>query len=593
MNYLVTARKWRPQTFKDVVGQEHITTTLQNAIINNRIAHAFLFAGPRGCGKTTTARILAKVLNCTNSVNGEPCNKCEMCLSSASAQSLDIIEIDGASNRRIDEIRTLRESVKYAPSSGKYKVYIIDEVHMLTTESFNALLKTLEEPPEHIVFIFATTDVHKVPLTIISRCQRFDFRRIEMSVIKKLLKEIADAEGIKIDDMSLTFIAKKADGALRDAQSLFDQVISFSGGNVDANEISKMLNLIDEEVYFTISESILNKNFNDAFEVSKKLYENGWNFTDFVNGLNEHFRNIMTVIIRNNSDLIEEAEYYKQKYLDYIGKFSEGDMLRILAFLNKLQYELKSSSNPKLKIEIALCHLIGFEKSATISEVLNKLENSYTAPKSGTEFASASGFSSSKQINAPISNVRLITKDEVVIPDVKAFITPTLSPTADFAEVISKWNNFIEQVKTEKLFFASVLLNSNPVDFSDNKIHLEVDHPEDGDIISENKTYLDKKTKEVFGKKIELDVTHGKKGSSKKINTSQVKLVKEEKEFGQYDNPANHNSVNNNSTIKNSSSANSTSDKSSSDNFSNDNSPNNNSLAKAIIEQLGGRELKK
>ncbi|TSA28171.1 MAG: DNA polymerase III subunit gamma/tau, partial [Ignavibacteriales bacterium] len=242
IKYIVTARKWRPQTFADVVGQEHITTTMKNAILSNRIAHAYLFAGPRGVGKTTTARILAKVLNCLNPKNGEPCNECEMCKSFANSRSLDIIEIDGASNRRIEEIRTLRESVKYAPTKGNYKVYIIDEVHMLTTESFNALLKTLEEPPEHTVFIFATTDVHKVPLTIISRCQRFDFRRIEMSVIKKLLKEIADAEKIKIDDIALTLIAKKADGALRDAQSLFDQVISFSGMDVDSNVLSKMFN---------------------------------------------------------------------------------------------------------------------------------------------------------------------------------------------------------------------------------------------------------------------------------------------------------------------------------------------------------------
>ena len=343
MKYIVTARKWRPQTFEEVVGQAHITTTLKNAILNNRIAHAYLFAGPRGVGKTTTARILAKVLNCLNPKNGEPCNECEMCQSFANSQTLDIIEIDGASNRRIEEIRTLRESVKYAPTKGNYKVYIIDEVHMLTTESFNALLKTLEEPPEHTVFIFATTDVHKVPLTIVSRCQRFDFRRIEMAAMKKLLKEIADAEKISIDDMALTIIAKKADGALRDAQSLFDQVISFSGENVDSNDLAKMLNLIDEEIYFTISDSILIKNFSSAFDVTQKIYENGWNFIDFMNGLIEHFRNITTVIITKKSDLIEEADFYKKKYLEYLNKFSEGDLLRILAFLNKVQYELRSS----------------------------------------------------------------------------------------------------------------------------------------------------------------------------------------------------------------------------------------------------------
>jgi DNA polymerase-3 subunit gamma/tau len=498
MNYIVTARKWRPQTFEDVVGQEHITTTLKNAILNNRVAHSYLFAGPRGVGKTTTARILAKVLNCTNSKGGEPCNQCEMCLSFANSQSLDIIEIDGASNRRIEEIRTLRESVKYAPTRGNYKVYIIDEVHMLTTESFNALLKTLEEPPEHTVFIFATTDVHKVPLTIISRCQRFDFRRIEMNVMKKLLKEIADAEDITIDDLALTLIAKKADGALRDAQSLFDQVISFGGKNVDSLVLSKMLNLIDEDIYFTISDSILEKNFAAAFDISQKIYENGWNYIDFMNELIGHFRNIMTVVIRKNTDLIETAEIFKKRYLEYTHKFSEGDLLRIMTFLNKIQWELKSSSSQKLKIEISLCHLIGLEKSSTITEILSKMDKGEPETKTNKVFDSSSSYSSNKKVDTTKSNIRLAKKEEVIIPEIKAFVAPTLDSSNDFNDIISKWNDFIEQVKSEKLFFASVLSNSNPIEFINDQLHLEVGHPEDGDIIEDNKSYLDKKTKEVL-----------------------------------------------------------------------------------------------
>src|SRR3970040_703834 len=249
MEFIVTARKWRPKKFSEVIGQEHITTTLQNSIRSNRIAHAYLFTGPRGVGKTSTARIFAKVLNCLNPKDTEPCNECELCKDIQNNQSLDIIEIDGASNRGIDEIRTLRESVKYAPTKGKYKVYIIDEVHMLTKESFNAFLKTLEEPPEHIIFIFATTDVHKVPLTIISRCQRYDFRRIQLDKIKETLRTIASEEKIEIDDKTLTIIAKKADGALRDAESYFDQVVAFSQGKIDAELVTHMLNLIDEEIY--------------------------------------------------------------------------------------------------------------------------------------------------------------------------------------------------------------------------------------------------------------------------------------------------------------------------------------------------------
>ncbi len=516
MNFLVTARKWRPQTFADVVGQEHITTTLKNAILNNRIAHAYLFAGPRGCGKTTTARILAKSLNCTNSKNGEPCNECEMCQSFLTSQTLDIIEIDGASNRRIEEIRTLRESVKYAPTKGNYKVYIIDEVHMLTTESFNALLKTLEEPPEHTIFIFATTDVHKVPLTIISRCQRFDFRRIEMSVIKNRLEEIANAEGIEIDDLALTLIAKKADGALRDAQSLFDQIISFSGQKVESDMLSQMLNLIDEEVYFKISDAILEKDFNSAFNITQKIYENGWNFIDFLNGLNEHFRNIMTVVIRKKVDLVETAEVYKEKYLEYADKFSEGDLLRILSFINKTQYEIKSSSNQKLKVEVALCQLIGLERSSTITELISKMNSGGIIAESHKKHYGDFG-GSSAETKSIVSNVRPAIKEEIKIPEVKTFIAPTAKDSNEFNDIINKWQNFVEQVKNDKHFFGSVLVNSNPVEFMNDRLQLEVDHPDDWDIIVDNKSYLDKATKEFFGKRIEFD-NSGTKGTSKKLD---------------------------------------------------------------------------
>ncbi len=375
MSYLVTARKWRPQKFEEVVGQEHITTTLKNAIKDNRIAHAFLFTGPRGVGKTTTARILAKALNCLNPKNYEPCNECENCKAILSGQMMDIFEIDAASNRGIDEIRTLRDSVKYAPTKGKYKVYIIDEVHMLTKESFNAFLKTLEEPPSQTIFIFATTDVHKVPLTIISRCQRFDFRRIEMDTIKSLLNKIAKEEKITIDDKTLTLIARKADGALRDAESYFDQVIAFCGNKIDSETVGKILNLIDDSVYFLISDAVLSKNFKSVFESTDLVYKNGWNFTDFMDGLIEHFRNIMTVIITESTQSIESAEVFKKRYMEYIDKFSEGDILRLLNFLNKTGQELRYSQNQKLKIEIALCHLVGLERTSTISELIENLNN--------------------------------------------------------------------------------------------------------------------------------------------------------------------------------------------------------------------------
>ncbi len=515
MNYLVTARKWRPQNFSDVIGQEHITKTLINSIKNGKVAHAYIFAGPRGVGKTTTARILAKSLNCMNPKDAEPCNECEMCLSFSNSQSLDVIEIDGASNRRIEEIRTLRDSVKYAPTRGKYKVYIIDEVHMLTTESFNALLKTLEEPPEHTIFIFATTDVHKVPLTILSRCQRFDFRRIELASTKSTLQKIADAEGIAIDDIALSLIAKKADGALRDAQTLFDQAIAFSGNKIDSSVVNMMLNLIDEELYFDISDAILNKIFNDAFEITRKLYENGWNFLDFMNGLIEHFRNIMTVVLRKDNKLIETAEIYKEKYLAYMSSFSEGDLIRILNFLNKSQYELKSAPNQKLKVEIILAQLIGLERTETLTHILSQVNSGNFSSSISTPSVisdSKVSYSSSKENKTKLSqinNVEIALKSDVIIPEVEKFVSPIYSNPGDMTEIIAKWKIFIEQVKSEKIFLASVLTNTNLINFINNKLELTVEHTEDKEIIKENKKYIDKKAKEVFGTKIELLVNHG------------------------------------------------------------------------------------
>lgn len=503
MSYLVTARKWRPQIFDEVVGQEHISTTLKNAIMNDRIAHAYIFAGPRGVGKTTTARIFAKRLNCLSPEGGEPCNTCDMCKSYNESQTLDIIEIDGASNRRIEEIRTLRESVKYAPTKGEYKIYIIDEVHMLTTESFNALLKTLEEPPEKTVFIFATTDVHKVPLTIISRCQRFDFRRIELNAIIETLDKIAKNEKIEIDDTSLTIIAKKADGALRDAQSLFDQVISFCGNKVESVEVSRMLNLIDDEIYFDLSQSIISKEYQKAFEISQQIYDNGWNYIDFLNGLIEHFRNIMTVVIRDDNKLIEAPLLIRERYLTYSDKFSEGDLLRILNFLNKVQYELKSTQDQKLKIEVSLCHLIGLEKTSTISELLDNI---------GKQVPSESASKKKVVIKEPVSPESNPDKPDKKEQSSKRPITleTNESPKNDFNAISSNWNMFVERINTEKFTLGSHIKNSFPLNLENGILKISVDSRDDIDIITNNNSYIDclkDNCKDLFGIKLNFDFT--------------------------------------------------------------------------------------
>lgn len=512
-NFIVTARKWRPQRFEDVVGQEHITSTLKNAIKDKRIAHAYLFTGPRGVGKTTTARILAKTLNCENRKNSEPCNECEICKSIQNSQLIDIIEIDGASNRGIDEIRTLRESVKYAPSRGKYKVYIIDEVHMLTKESFNAFLKTLEEPPEHIIFIFATTDVHKVPLTIISRCQRYDFRRIQLDKIKETLRMIADEEKIKIDDKTLTIIAKKADGALRDAESYFDQVVAFSDGKIDAEHVTQMLNLIDEELYFQISDAVLDKDFRVVFQTADKIYENGWDFGDFLNGLIEHFRNILSVVITNSTNSIETADIYKTRYLGYKSKFSESDILRLLNFLNRSQQELRFSQNQKLKIEIILSHIIALESTMMISQLISEVDSeefkSHLLKEPAINFTNQDRITKKKEDN-PLTDFKQHEANQIKSSSSKTSSTLQQQVQSNFSfdDVKKKWSFLIESINSEKgLTLGPALKNFNLISLQENNLHFSIENDSDLKTFRTNEKYLTKRSQEFFGRKLNFMIS--------------------------------------------------------------------------------------
>jgi len=375
MSYQVTARKWRPMIFEDVVGQSHVTTTLRNAIATNRVAHAYIFSGARGCGKTTTARILAKALNCSSLTNQNPCNSCEMCASITAGRSLDVIEIDGASNRGIEEIRNLRESVRFTPSQAAFKVYIIDEVHMLTKEAFNALLKTLEEPPAHVIFIFATTEVHKVPATILSRCQRFDFRRIAVNEISDRLRHIASEENVAIEEEGLLLISKKGDGSLRDAQSIFDQVRSACGNTISTADVLTTLNVLDQEIFFRVTSLISERDAKGGILLVDEIVKSGHDLREFASGLIEHLRNLLVARSTGITHLLEVSDHYRQRYDSEAQKFPESDILRLIKLATDVDNALRWSPQPRYKLETALVQMISLEGSAKIDELLLELDH--------------------------------------------------------------------------------------------------------------------------------------------------------------------------------------------------------------------------
>jgi DNA polymerase-3 subunit gamma/tau len=374
MSYIVIARRWRPQKFSEIIGQEHVSRTLANAIENKRIAHSYIFTGPRGVGKTTTARILAKALNCENNPNVDPCNECASCKSVTGGNSLDVLEIDGASNRGIDEIRNLRENIRFTPTHGKYRVYIIDEVHMLTKEAFNALLKTLEEPPKHALFIFATTEIHKVPATILSRCQRFDFKRIAIKTIMDHLRYICDGDKIEISEEALLQIAKKADGSMRDSQSLLDQIISFSGNKIDFDGVAQALGVIHLDLFFEVSAFIYEQDIKNIILHVKKIITSGYDLNEFLLGLEEHFRNILITKSMQSTDLLEVAENYLDRYQKDAEKFNENDLISFLHILNETAFNVKNSPQPALKFELGLIKLCKAPKANDIESILDKLE---------------------------------------------------------------------------------------------------------------------------------------------------------------------------------------------------------------------------
>ena len=372
MSYIVLARKWRPQGFDDLIGQEAVVRTFKNALSGEKIAHAYLFSGPRGVGKTSSARILAKALNCEQSADSEPCGKCPSCRAITESSSVDVFEIDGASNTSVDSVRELRETVKYAPSGGRYKIYIIDEVHMLSTAAFNALLKTLEEPPPHVIFIFATTEPKKIPATILSRCQHHAFRRVPKNKIQNQLRKIADTEKINIQETALEMIAKAADGSMRDALTLLDQAYSFSN-DITEKELQILLGLPETEIITNLSESILSGDISRTLSIIKELTERGSDLRQLTRELVEHFRNITIVKVTEDAEgLLEFSPEDVQRLKKNASETSIEELTLLLTELLNLEGEVRNAINPRYTLELGLLRT-SFVKGMTSIDSIFKI----------------------------------------------------------------------------------------------------------------------------------------------------------------------------------------------------------------------------
>jgi len=472
MSYLVLARKWRPQSFDDIAGQEHITRTLRNAIRSNRIAHAYLFTGVRGVGKTTAARILAKALNCVKGPTPNPCNQCSFCAEITNGNCIDVLEIDGASNRGIDEIRQIIENVRYQPAQCRFKIYVIDEVHQVTKDAFNALLKTLEEPPPSVKFILATTEPHRLPETILSRCQRYDFRRITLREIVRRLEEISRAEGLNISEGALVLLAREADGSMRDAQSLLEQVLACvqpgsekrNESVVDERVLEEILGLAERQVLYDLSNAVIQGNARQCIELIAKIVVEGRDLGRLSRDLVEHFRNLLVVRLAKAD--AKEAEAVAGQLLDLpdqeiedlrtqVADISTETLLDYFDFMAIGDEEVNRSANPRFPLETVLVRLATLPKTLPITQLLERLEKLEKSLPRAERSASTS---------------------------VQAEVAPTPQAVASAAPVGGSfagdkdnlWQSFVSFVGREKKFLASHLTAGSALELPPGQLKIAV-----------------------------------------------------------------------------------------------------------------------
>ena len=459
MAYTALYREWRPKTFYDVVGQEHITTTLKNQILNNRIAHAYLFCGTRGTGKTSTAKVFAKALNCLNTRDGEPCNECEMCKKINDGLAIDVTELDAASNNGVDKIRDIIDDVKYPPQEARFKVYIMDEVHMLSAGAVNAFLKTLEEPPSNVIFILATTDPQKLPITILSRCQRFDFKRISNNDITDRLKKIVTEQNVIADEKSLNLIARISDGAMRDSLSILDQAISMGNGNVQYDTLIGMLGLVTNEHLFNLTNAIIQRNVEKAIRVIEDVVFSGKDIYLFIKDLIAHYRNLLMAKVTNNpEEVLDMAEENITLIKEQSTRLRAEEIMRCIRILQEAEGNAKLSKQARLYLELAIIKMCKIEYDTSNEVILSRLNNLEENLKRGNIKVA-----STEEINTEISKAKQTVANKVVnrnsTVNSQSIQSANDNSTLTINDVQKAWKDILDRFKARRamIIYASIL----------------------------------------------------------------------------------------------------------------------------------------
>jgi DNA polymerase-3 subunit gamma/tau len=546
MPYLALARKSRPQKFSEVISQEHITKTLSNAILAGRIHHAYLFSGPRGTGKTTTARIVAKSLNCANPNGAEPCDQCPSCRDIINGVSPNVIEIDAASNRGIDDVRNLREFIRYSPVGGKYKIYIIDEVHQLTSEAFNALLKTLEEPPAHGVFVFATTEPQRVPLTVLSRCLRFDFRLLPFFRIAEFLQRLCDDEGVKMEPEALNLLASKAEGSMRDGLSLLDQILSFGERKISLEMVTSTLGIMDRGTLFALSEAIFNRESAKALKIVNDFALGGGSLELLATSLQEHLRNLLFAkVAPTASELFEVTDKDLERYRELAEGYEESDILRAINIFCELETTLKrKTSEPRIATEITIVKAASLDRTVKIEKILKQLSSqpsllSLGASVNQTQMdlmaTEAQEEVEAQKDTTPSAEAQARGKREQIhtTEQQKTEVSPPAADSPSLEAIQEKWGEFVDRLKSEK--HRGLAKNSRLVGLVNDTLMIGVHDDITKSMFesSKDRSVLDQAIRDTFGEKLKVGFKilpkelKEAKGEGRKAEATELKKVLE------------------------------------------------------------------